>query len=53
MQPEGVITKRVLGIVFPPFVVRDLVQRLQCQIVAVGEAAIYELLRDLRGLSGA
>src|SRR5215831_13298613 len=32
VQPQSIVSHCVLGIIFPPFVVRDLAQRLQGQI---------------------
>ena len=45
VQPKRIKADRVLGVVVAPFVVRDLVQRLQCIIIARGEPAIDEASR--------
>src|SRR5947207_12124953 len=45
VQPQGVKPDGVLGIIFPPFIVRNVTQGLDGIIVARGKAAIDKLLR--------
>src|ERR1700730_57863 len=53
MKPQRIIADRVLGIVFAPFVVRNLVQRLQGIIITRGESAIDKPLRGAGRVGGA
>src|SRR5208282_5594203 len=53
MQPKGVVPDRVLGVVFPPFVVGDIAQRLQREVVASGETPVDQPLRDGGRVAGA
>src|SRR6267143_2872210 len=53
VKPQGIIADRVLGIVFAPFVVRNLVQRLQGIIITRCESAIDEPLRGAGRVGGA
>src|SRR5215831_8955364 len=46
VEPQRIIADRILGIVFAPFVVRNLVQRLESIIITRGESAIDEPLGD-------
>src|SRR6516162_2028606 len=50
---QGVEPERIIGIVFAPFVVRVVVQSLQCVVVALRETAIDELPRGTRRIAGA
>src|SRR5262249_61894486 len=53
MRPQGVNRDRVLGIVFPPFVVWDVAQRLKTVVVARGITALDDLTRDASRITGA
>src|SRR6202040_1880369 len=52
-QGQGVETDRVLGVVFPPFVVRQPAESLQRVIVSLCKAAIDEQSRSARRLGRA
>jgi hypothetical protein len=43
VQPQRIEPERVLGVVFTPFVIRIVVQRLQRVIIALRETPIDEL----------
>ena len=53
VQTQGIKPDRVLGVLLPPFVVRQLGQRLTCVFVLVDETAIDNGLRDPRRLGSA
>src|SRR5271165_2953208 len=53
MQPKCVVPDRVLGVVFPPFVVGDVAQRLQRVVVAGGETAVDQPSRGAGRVAGA
>src|SRR5215472_14625166 len=53
VQAEGIVADGVLGIVFAPFVVRQLAQRLTGIVVSRGEPALDEPLRGTSGVGGA
>ena len=53
MQSQRIEADRVLGLVFPPFVVRNVAQCLDGIIVARREASIDKLLRGTLRLGGA
>ena len=53
MKAQGIKPDRVLGVVVPPFVVRQFAQGLQRVIVLPGEAPIDNVLRNPRRLGGA
>src|SRR5215472_86356 len=52
-HPQRVEPQRVLGVVFAPFVVGVVVQRLQRVVVTLGETAIDEPPRGARRIAGA
>src|SRR6516165_545211 len=52
VQPKCIKPNRILGVVYPPSVVRYLAQGLQRIVVAVGEAAFDHLLRHAGRVTG-
>src|SRR5437660_4026031 len=50
VQTQGIESDRVLGVVFPPFVVRQPAERLQRVIVSFCKAAIDQQSRSTRRL---
>src|SRR5438067_5662097 len=53
MEAQRIETQRVLGVILPPFVVRDVAQGLQRDSVIIGKAAIHERAVDPRRFADA